>query len=347
MITREILKREKGEYNKVAIHPCQSWEWGEFRKKSGAEVIRIGVFKKEKLVSGYQLTMHSIPHTTYKIGYLPRGPMIDEEMIATLEKIGREKNCLFFRLEPNIIKIPNTKYQIPNILLHSPRPFFYKHTFLIDLTKSEDELLKQMRQKTRYNLKLAQKHGVKIVEDSSEKAFEAYLHLLEETTVRQRFYAHTTGYHRKMWEILKPAGIARLLKAEYQGEILAAWILFKFHEVLYYPYGASSSRHRRVMANNLMMWEAMKLGKKLGCKVFDLWGCLGPNPDFKNSWYGFHRFKEGYGGKLIELIGSFDLPLDLTRYRLYNFADDFRWKFLKLKSSFHEPVDVIKKFLRF
>lgn len=326
MITREIFGEEKERYNKIVSHPCQSWEWGDFRKKTGAEVTRIGVFEKEKIVSGYQFTIHHTPYTKYTIGYLPRGPMPDKAMIKTLVKIGREKNCIVFRIEPNVIKSEKLG------LRPSPRPFFYKYTFLIDLTKSEEELLKEMKQKTRYNVRLAQRRGVKVTEDNSDQAFEVYLRLLRKTVKRQRFYAHTEDYHRKMWETLRPAGIVHLLKAEYQGQILATWILFRFHDVFYYPYGASSSLHRNVMANNLVVWEAIKLGKKLGCKVFDLWGCLGPNPNPRDPWYGFHRFKEGYGGKLVEFIGSFDLVLNPTLYKLYNLVDNLRWRLLRLKT---------------
>lgn len=335
MIIREIFKEEKEKYDQIIFHPCQSWKWGEFREKTGAEVFRIGAFENERLVSGYQLTIHSLPHTEYSVGYLPRGPMVDREMIETLRKIGREKNTIFFRIEPNIEQESGRVGNLEGLgLKSSSRPFFYQYTFLIDLAKSEDELLRAMKQKTRYNVRLAQRHGVKVTEDNSDETFEIYLQLLKETVRRQRFFAHTEDYHRKMWSTLKPVGMVRLLRAEYQEEILAVWILFKFHDILYYPYGASSSLYRNLMVNNLMMWEAIKFGKKLGCKTFDLWGCLGPDPNPRDPWYGFHRFKEGYGGKLVEFVGSFDLILNPTLYRLYNLVDTLRWKLLRFKTRF-------------
>jgi len=339
MIIRQIFKREKEKYNHIVSHPCQSWEWGEFREKTGAQVVRIGVFQGKKIVSGFQFSFHLIPWTSYTIGYLPRGPMINKAMIKVLKKFGQKKNCVFFRIEPNVIKTKKKEIKKEDLDLKSAaRSFFYRYTFLINLQKTEEELLKQMKQKTRYNLRLAERRGVKVSEDNSQRAFENYLRLLKETTRRQGFFAHSENYQRKMWKTLKPAGIAHLLKAEYQGKILATWILFKFHDVLYYPYGASSSSYRNLMANNLMMWEAIKLGKKLGCRKFDLWGCLGPRPDPNDSWYGFHRFKEGYGGELVEFIGSFDLVLKPTLYRLYNLTDTLRWRLLKLKAGFYRRI---------
>ncbi|HJZ12319.1 MAG TPA: peptidoglycan bridge formation glycyltransferase FemA/FemB family protein, partial [Acidobacteriota bacterium] len=186
-----------------------------------------------------------------------------------------------------------------------------------------------MKAKTRYNIGLAQRRGVRVSEDNSQQAFETYLRLTFETAKRQGFYAHDEAYHRQMWEELQPSGIAHLLTATWNENILVAWILFVFNGVLYYPYGASSNEHRNLMASNLMMWEAMRFGKRMTCQPFDLWGALGPQPDPKDPWFGFHRFKEGYGGNLIEFVGTYDLVLFPQLYSLVCFADDLRWKLLR------------------
>ena len=330
MLTREtIAPEEKENYDRLVSHVLQSWEWGNFREKTGVKVIRPGVFEGKKLVGAYQLTIHPLPHTPYTLGYLPKGPIPDKEMFEVLEDIGQEKNTIFFKLEPNVTanqKLKSTDQR----LVPSPRPLFTKYTFQIDLKKSEEELLAQMKEKTRYNVRLAQKYGVTVKEDNSPEAFETYLRLTKETTQRQKFYAHAETYHRLMWQALQPTSIAHLLMASYQGKPLAAWILFTFNKVFYYPYGASSGEHREVMASNLIMWEAMRFGKKMGCETFDLWGCLGPNPDKNDPWYGFHRFKEGYGGKLVEFVGSYDFILKPNLYKVYNLVDNLRWGFLKV-----------------
>jgi lipid II:glycine glycyltransferase (peptidoglycan interpeptide bridge formation enzyme) len=178
---------------------------------------------------------------------------------------------------------------------------------------------------------------VKIAEDNSDKTFEEYLRLTKETTTRQNFYAHSEKYHRLMWETLKTENTntnelsAHLLKATYNGEVLVAWIVFVLGDTLYYPYGASSSNHREVMASNLMMWEAIKFGKKLGLRKFDMWGALGPVPDTKDPWYGFHRFKEGYGPKLTEFVGSYDFVINKKMYLVYKLLNRIRWIILRLK----------------
>ena len=316
-------------------HPLQSIEWGEFRKKTGIKVVRI---------KGLQMTIHRIPHMPWTIGYVPKGPLPNKEMILGLKRIGENEKCIFIQLEPNILR--NHKSSIINhkSLVPSAHPLFTKYTFIIDLTKTEEELLKAMHPKTRYNIKVALKNGVKILEDNSDEAFEIYLKLTAETTKRQGFYAHTQKYHRLMWETLQATSInkdkltAHLFLANYRPttkdqrpKTLVAWILFVYKDTLYYPYGASSTLYRETMASNLMMWEVIKFGKKLGLKKFDMWGGLGPNPDKNDSWYGFHRFKEGYEPKLTEFVGSFDLVINPVLYEIYKILDKVRWLLLRIK----------------
>ncbi|MBI4089231.1 MAG: peptidoglycan bridge formation glycyltransferase FemA/FemB family protein [Candidatus Levybacteria bacterium] len=337
--------------NYLANHPLQSNEWGKFREKTGVKVIK---------VNGMQMTIHKIPHTPWTIGYIPKGHLPNKETILNLRSIGKEEKCIFIQLEPNAIRNENLKLKIENLDLRpSFHPLFTKYTFILDLTKSEDELLKAMHPKTRYNIKVALKHGVKIIEDNSDEAFETYLELTKETTKRQNFYAHTPKYHRLMWKTLRIQNSesriqnldknklsAHLFLAKYvsqsnselsimnsklQEHTLAAWIVFVYKNTLYYPYGASSAKYRETMASNLMMWEAIKFGKKLGLKKFDMWGALSFNPDKNDPWYGFHRFKEGYGPVLTELIGSFDLVINPLLYEIYKILDKSRWTFLKLK----------------
>ena len=115
--------------------------------------------------------------------------------------------------------------------------------------------------------------------------------------------------------------MARFLIASYHGEPLTAWMLLNFKHTLYYPYGGSSKIHPEVMANNLVAGEAIKLGKKMGLKRFDMWGALGPNAKPNNSWYGFHKFKQGYGGKLVEYIGTYDLVFNWPLYLIFTAID--------------------------
>lgn len=339
MIIRALRDEERPLYNNVVQHPMQSWEWGEFRKRTGQIVERVGVFEGSKLISAFQITFHQIPHLGKTAGYFPKGPMPDEEQLDVLRQLGKKHNALFIKLEPNVaqpVGTPSGHDQITRFLVNNGavpgRPLFTKYTFQLDLTKSTDTLFENLKNKTRYNVNLAAKKGVEIYENSTAEGMEQYIEILEETTKRQGFYAHSPNYFRTLWSTLGNSGMLKIFSAVYNNKILVSWIMFVFNGKLYYPYGASRAIHRDVMASNLMMWEMIQFGKKNDCEVFDMWGSLGPEPNSKDPWYGFHRFKEGYGGTLVEFIGTYDLIIDPMMYKLFRIAEDWRWKWLRLRA---------------
>lgn len=338
MDLRPITDKQKAQYNKLVTHVMQSWEWGEFRKEMGLSVLRYGLYEKNKLKTVFQITFHKVPFINKYVGYLPKGPFPDKNFAKALKKIAKDQNCVFIKLEPNIIIpsndgiqkaesswIPKTQVRDNNSIdpsfKQSLKPMFSKYNFLLDLTKSEEELLKNMHPKTRYNIRVAEKHGVKVSERTDEKALDIYLDLFFKTTKRQGFAGHNRHYHQTVWKILKDAGIAKLMIATYQEEPLTTWMLFIFKDIIYYTYGGSSTKHKEVMSNNLVCWETIKLGKKLKLKTFDMWGALGPNPDESDPWIGFHNFKKGYGGRLVEYLGAFDLVANWPIYLLFTFID--------------------------
>lgn len=312
------------EYNKQAFHPLQTWEWGEARKKTGVEVLRLGDGKNV-----YQLTFHQTPITNHRIGYLPRSVFPTKEVLNFLYNYGKKNKIIFIKIEP-YEEISNIKYQ--KIIL-SKHPLFPNWTQILDLTKSEDDLIKSFHHKTRYNIRLSEKKGVVVHEMSNEKGFEIFSKFYFETCKRQKYFGHTPKYHQIVWDSFKK-DIAHILIAFYKDIPLAAFELFYFKKILYYPYGGTSLEYRNLMASNLLMWKAILLGKKLGAEKFDMWGSLPPNYDANNPWSGFTRFKEGYGTKFTEFIGSYDLIINKNAYYFYNLIYQLREKYLKIKSLF-------------
>jgi lipid II:glycine glycyltransferase (peptidoglycan interpeptide bridge formation enzyme) len=338
----DINEESLQEFNSAVNHPLQTYEWGDFRKKTGAEVIRRATKNESKITDVYQITVHKTPNFPYQIGYFPKGNLPTEEILQDLKKIGGENFISFVQLEPNVLKsqVANFKFEDKTII-KSFHPLFTRFTFLLDLTKQEEDLLKNMHQKTRYNIKVAEKKGVKVEIDNSNKAFEDYIKLTKETTKRQKFYAHDEKYHRLMWETLgnksnsefNPNKLsANIVKATYKKKTLVTYILFTFKDKLYYPYGASSDEYREVMASTKTMWEVIKWGKSLGLKTFDMWGAANVRePKTNDPYYGFHRFKQSFGAELTEFMGSFDLVINPLNYRLLHIADKLRWAYLKTK----------------
>lgn len=332
MGVKKILdKKDKDSFNKVATHPVQSWEWGEFRKETGNEVVRLGLYDGNKLESTSQITLHKLPGLKSKIGALIKGPEPKRDLLHALKDLAKQESLIFIKMEPNLEKnktyINNLKDEgaVPGKTLFTPT------TFWIDLTKDEEEMMMDFHSKTRYNIRYAKRKGVEVGEDNSDEAFERYVQLTRKTVERQGFYAHTEDYHRLMWKYLHKdivkmdeEPIARLLTATYKGEILTTWILFVWHDFLYYPYGASTLKQRNVQANNLMMWEAIRYGKRLGLKTFDLWG--------REEGEGFTRFKEGYNPRVVQFLGTWDLVTSPLYYP-YRAAEAARWTLLRLRTK--------------
>ncbi len=340
MLLRPLRDQERTQYNQVVEHPLQSWEWGEFRAKTGLQVERVGFFDNARLQKGLQVTFHPIPVIGGTAGYCPKGFMPDEEQLAALRQLGQQHNALFIKLEPNVaqkVGAPSGHHRIAEFLLANGavpgKPLFTRYTFQLDLTRPEDELFEKLNQKTRYNVNLAAKKGVQIVEDTSDNGMEQYVQVLQETTSRQGFYAHGPEYFRTMWQTLGASGMMRIFHAVYDNQVIVSWVMFIFNGVLYYPYGASRSIHRDVMASNLMMWEMIKFGKREGCHTFDMWGSLGPEPNQHDPWFGFHRFKKGYGGDLVEFVGTYDLVLNPPLYKIFRIADNLRWTWLRTQTK--------------
>jgi lipid II:glycine glycyltransferase (peptidoglycan interpeptide bridge formation enzyme) len=314
------------EYNRAALHPLQTWEWGEARKKTGVEILRLGEYYGNKLVNVFLLTFHKVPKTNYKVGYLPRSVFPSTDVLNFISKYAKKNKIIFVKFEPNE-EISNIKEKN---LITSKHPLFPKWTQVLDLNKTEDELIKSFHSKTRYNIRLAEKKGVVIKEMSNNEGFEIFSKLYFDTCKRQKYFGHSPKYHKIIWESLKK-DISHILIAFYNNIPLASYELFYFKKTFYYPYGGTSTEYRNLMASNLLMWEAIKLGKKLGAEKFDMWGSLGPNyirclsvlPDLR-----------GYSTKIYGFIGSYDLIINKKLYHLYNLVYTMREQYLKLRSLF-------------
>ena len=341
---KTVGEKDKSSYNELATHPLQSWEWGEFRKISGNSVYRFADFNKNNEIKrSYTVLGHNIPRTKYKIGTLIKGPVPKKEDLKFLANFAKKESIIFIKIEPatpvdsKSIRYKNINKEKTVSLLKGfgaceGKTLFTPTTFWVDLTKEEEELLTSFNSKTRYNIRLAQRKGVEVSEDNSDKAFDKYLALTKESVKRQGFYAHTQKYHELMWQTLhkdmvkeNKEPIARLMTATYRGEIITTWVLFVWHNFLYYPYGASSNKYKNVMANNLIMWESIKFGKKMGLNIFDLWG--------REEGKGFTKFKEGYSPEVVEFLGTWDLPTSYL-YKPYTLAEGVRWKLLKARTKF-------------
>jgi lipid II:glycine glycyltransferase (peptidoglycan interpeptide bridge formation enzyme) len=292
----------------------QSAEWDEFEKALGHETFWIDniLFIKN----------HLFEKRSYL--YCPRGPEgITEEFIDKAIKLGEKEGAIFVRIEPlkcdwdNIQKCINKaiKYR-PSIQVKKTKDINPPSTLVLDLTKSDKEILSEMKQKARYNINLSRKKGVEVeVTDDPAKA-EVFYHIMKETTDRDGFSAHSLRHYKKQMDLLGKKGIIKLYLAKYEGKYIAANIVSFFGNTVSYLHGASSNHYRNVMAPYLLQWEAILDAKEGGYKYYDFWG-IAPDDNLTHKWAGVTKFKKGFGGTQIDYPGTYDLVISKSGYFLY------------------------------
>lgn len=294
---------------------AQSWAWGEFQASLGRDVKRFFINDGEN-VAAIQL-IHQPRALVGGYWLAPRGPVgrIDERLMKFLEKELDLPRGLFIRFEP---ALPATSYNLlPTSYIHH-RFYNPSTTALLDLTKSEEELLVAMHQKTRYNIRVAEKHGV-TVREGTAKDLDAFIKLSHETSSRDQFLHQSDDYLRKTYQVLSKEGMAHLRLAELDGKLLAANMEITYGDTMTYLHGASSSASRNVMAPFILHWDAIRSAKAAGFKTYDFWGC---NPesekafDFRPRWEGITRFKLGWGSERVSFVGTLDLPKNKLLYRI-------------------------------
>jgi lipid II:glycine glycyltransferase (peptidoglycan interpeptide bridge formation enzyme) len=309
----------------VKRHILQSETWQEFKNSFGTPAIMAG---------GALYTKHKIPFTSFNYAYCPRvNP--SELQFEELNKSLLENSCAAIHFDvPNIIKESieeRTALKIFNkYCVKSSRDEFAKANFLLDLTLTEDGLFNRMSNKQRYNTNYSVKKGVKVRRATGQKDFQIFYDLYKETGNRQGFYFRSENYLKKAWEVFSSHNACDILIAEYNNKPLSSWMLLVSDGILYYPYGGSIEKMKNLQANCLIGWEAIKYGKEKGCELFDMWGAAVDLNDETDAYYGFSQFKAKYGGQHVLYIDSYDLILNEAVYKIFNAANNLRWKALNI-----------------
>jgi len=270
--------------------------------------------------------------------YLPKGPVLDwgdvhlrRQVLADLANLGHRNRAIFVKLDPDVaigIGVPGEagarECELGESVLKdlqacgwhlSDEQVQFRNTVLIDLTPDPDQLLANMKQKTRYNIRLAERKGVTVrVGEASD--LELLYRLYIETSVRDDFVIRDRRYYQKLWSTMMDAGLAEPLIAEVQGQPVAGLVIFRFAGRAWYMQGMSGLEHREKMPNYLLQWEAIRRAKAAGCFIYDLWGAPDEFSDHDSMW-GVYRFKEGLGGQVVRHIGAWDLPVKPVAYKVY------------------------------
>ena len=329
----------------------QSEEWAKVEEARGHRAVRLF---DDALVFGF---IHALPIVGNYM-YVPRWTETESEKgrveIAVLVEKARKLGAGWVRIEPeteeraeNVRKVLNTPSSVLSLkssggmFVKAPHDMQPRENLIIDITKPEEALLASMKSKVRYNVRLAEKKGVKVFMTRAKEYQDVFCDLIEATAKRQNIIPHPRAHYMQIFAFL-PESLCQLVVAEYEGEILAANLMIFCGDTATYLHGGTSDSHREVMAPIFLQWECIRESKRRGCTRYDFGG-VHVHSNIKNStstidtWAGITRFKTGFSPMTEPTCfpGCYDIIIDANRYRLYN-----RLRLLQ------RGLSVLKKFLR-
>lgn len=301
-------------------HLLQMGEWGELKKDFG--------WKPVRLVSGnagVQVLFRRLP-LGFTIGYIPKAsgeqlPVDSDQLWREVDAVCKQNRAVFLKLEPDSWEelSPDTWHVALRTSPHNIQP---PRTIVVDIRKSEEEILAGMKQKTRYNIRLAEKKGVTVRAWDDLASFHEMMLV---TGGREGFGVHSKAYYQRAYELFHPKGKCELLLAEYEGKPLASLMVFANGRRAWYVYGASNNEERNRMPTYLLQWEAIRWAKARGCEEYDLWGV--PDEDEatleaqfehrSDGLWGVYRFKRGFGGQLKRAAQALDRVYNPVLYWVY------------------------------
>lgn len=293
-------------------HILQSWEWGEIKGETGWRPVRLALLEGGDIRGAAQVLIRSLPYGVGRLAYVPKGPVLDysntellQAMLGALRDLARDERVISLKIEPEIVEpSPVTETLAADGLVPAP-PVQMRSTIWVDLSAPEEEILARQKQKTRYNIRLAERKGVE-VRSGTVDDLPAWYDMYEVTSRRDTFTIHGLDYYQTVLGVLQPRRMADLLLAYHEDDLLAGIIVFAFGHEAQYMYGASGNEKRNFMAPYLVQWRGMQWARAQGASIYDLWGIPDRLEENEDLW-GVYRHKRGYGGEIVRYVGAFDL----------------------------------------
>jgi lipid II:glycine glycyltransferase (peptidoglycan interpeptide bridge formation enzyme) len=307
----------------------QSWSWGEFHQALGKIISRVGFYDQDKLTG----VMLSVVEPARRGRYLtvPGGPIIDwqnknivKEFSNQIKIIAKENNCVFIRVRPQLKSDEFSKKIFKELgFITAPMHLHAELTSQLNITKSEEELMAQMRKTTRYEVKKAIRENIKITISADEKEIKKFYDIQIETAKRQKFVPFSYKFLHEQFKIFAQNRNALLYSAEFEKKLLAqAFVIFYGKEAIYH-YGVSTDEGRRHPGAYLIQWEAIKEAKKRGITRYNFWG-VAPENNSAHRFSGLSLFKRGFGGQDFEYLHAQDLIINKPKYLLNYLIELFR-----------------------
>lgn len=321
-------------------HALQSWTWGAIKSRWGWQMLPfVWPSQDGGIPTAVAMVLkRKVPRLPYSVLYVPKGPLLNYEDVATrqqtwrwLQALAQKERAIFIKIDPEVVHYWGVEQERPSPtgtavvaeLQASGWQFAddqiqFRNTVEIDLTRSEEAILAAMKSKTRYNINLAMRKEV-TVRVGSPADFPQLATMYQETSARDGFGIRPSAYYLDIWQQFYQTGSGHLLIAEYAQEPIAAVYLVKSGAKAIYMYGASTEKERNRMPNYLLQWEAIRWAKSQNLKTYDLWGAPDAFNEADRLW-GVWRFKAGFNGEVVWHMGAWDYVARPFWYWLYSTA---------------------------
>ncbi len=299
-----------------------SWSWGEFNKNTEDKIFRLGVFEGDSVLGVALIIKVKAKRGTFL--FCPHGPLIDWNdrkqfgvLVEYLKKLSKAEKCSFVRISPLILENSDNQKLFGSFGFRpAPIHMHAEITWTLDISKSEDELMKEMRKTTRYCVKRAIKDGVKIEMSKNISDVEVFNNVHKATVERHKFVPFSLHYLEEQFKEFSKEDEIVVLKASYCGEVLASSIIVFYGESAFYHHGASTNKYPKIPASYLMQWEAIREAKRRGKKIYNFWG-IAPTDNPKHPFHGITTFKMGFGGSRTDYMHAQDLPLSFGYFKAW------------------------------
>lgn len=314
----------------IAAQPLQpflqSTIWADFQRALGRRVWQLGAFADGTCQGVATVIEHRLIMGQSYL-YCPRGPLANDQetllaLVAAIRDLGNKEKAMYVKIDPGAYRFPfhRTDFPIGSSVGTTLQPVT---TQVLDLQPGPEVLLSAMHQKTRYNIRLAEKKGVTVRWSTTADDLEIFLDLITKTYARQGIRLHPPAYYRTMWKFLIAAEMAELGIAELNGEPLAANMVIWHDNTATYQYGGSADQQKQVMAPYVLQWETIKRACARSTMTYDFWG-IAPEDAPLHKLAGVTRFKKGFGGRVVNFPPALNMILQPTWYQAYRLAKRMR-----------------------
>lgn len=312
----------------------QSWNWGQFHQKLGKKTFALGLFEEDKQVGAAMTIKEDAKRGKYLT--VAGGPLVDwknhqqlQAMFDALHKLAEAEGCQFVRIRPQEVDSPELRQTATSLgLQESPMHLTADLTLQLDLTKSEEELLADMRKNTRYEVRRVEKMGVEVRQSEDPTEIQLFYDQQLEVAKKHNFVPFSYQFLHEQFVTFAEDHQARLFHSFHEGKLLATAFIIFYHQEAVYHYGVSTPENDRLPGSYACQWEAIKWAKSQGGLRYNFWG-IAPQDQPEHRFAGVSLFKRGFGGQEVQYLPAHDLPLS-AGYQVVRGFELLRKKLRKL-----------------